>query len=161
MRSSRQKAARKSSAVGGKILWSYLAVAGLVVLMVLVIAGCAPAEEDLLPIDDPEEILPPPDEEPDEEPPAEEETIMITASPGVFNPDVITVQSGVTVNLVIENTGAENHTFTVDELGIDVLISPGTEEEITFTVDEAGVYEYYCAIPGHREAGMFGTLIVE
>jgi uncharacterized cupredoxin-like copper-binding protein len=29
----------------------------------------------------------------------------------------------------------------------------------TFTVEE-GTYEFYCSIPGHRESGMVGTLVV-
>ena len=44
----------------------------------------------------------------------------------------------------------------------------GASEEVTdgasteFTVDlPAGTYEYYCTVPGHRQAGMVGTLTVK
>ena len=32
--------------------------------------------------------------------------------------------------------------------------------ELSVALD-AGAYEFYCAIPGHREGGMEGTLTVE
>jgi plastocyanin len=39
-------------------------------------------------------------------------------------------------------------------------VSDGGVSEITVTL-EPGTYEYYCAVPGHRQAGMVGTLTVE
>jgi uncharacterized cupredoxin-like copper-binding protein len=30
-----------------------------------------------------------------------------------------------------------------------------------FTPTTTGTYSFYCGVPGHREAGMVGTLIVE
>ncbi len=60
----------------------------------------------------------------------------------------------------ITNTGATLHDFTIAELNIKVDLQPGT----TTTVDidaPAGEYEYYCSVPGHKEAGMVGKLIVE
>ncbi len=33
--------------------------------------------------------------------------------------------------------------------------------ELIFQATEAGQYEFYCSVPGHREAGMVGTIIIE
>ena len=36
----------------------------------------------------------------------------------------------------------------------------GTNASVIFTPTEAGVYEFACTLPGHKEAGMVGKLIV-
>ena len=54
---------------------------------------------------------------------------------------------------------SEFHTFTVDDLGIDVAIDTGDTETLTFTFDKAGEYELIC-IP-HGALGMVGTITVE
>jgi uncharacterized cupredoxin-like copper-binding protein len=35
---------------------------------------------------------------------------------------------------------------------------PGQTVTGAFTIDEPGTYQVYCSIPGHRQAGMTGTL---
>ena len=50
------------------------------------------------------------------------------------------------------------HTFTIDELGISLIVPVGGERDITFTAPP-GVFEYYCGVPGHR-AQMNGALTV-
>jgi len=41
-----------------------------------------------------------------------------------------------------------------------VLTQDGVTTRVTFTPKTAGTYTYYCAIPGHTEAGQIGSLIV-
>ncbi|HEV2129256.1 MAG TPA: c-type cytochrome [Thermomicrobiales bacterium] len=71
------------------------------------------------------------------------------------------VAPGSTITAV--NAGSLEHNFTVDELGIaEDLPTDGTNVTITIPEDaEPGQYEFYCSVPGHREGGMVGTLIVE
>lgn len=122
-----------------KNLLRYLLPAVLVVLISLFLIGCAPADVD--------------------EPPAEV-MVEMEAGNGYFSPDMITVAQGQTVRVTIENVGDIVHTFTIDELDVHVSLDPGEQQEISFTPVEAGNYEYYCSEPGHREAGMFGNLVV-
>ncbi len=76
----------------------------------------------------------------------------------LFNPADITVKVGETVTLKL-TSGNEFHSFTVDELGIDVEVDAGTTEETTFTFSDAGTYELIC-IP-HESLGMVGKIIVQ
>ncbi|HEV2106688.1 MAG TPA: cupredoxin domain-containing protein [Thermomicrobiales bacterium] len=77
-----------------------------------------------------------------------------------FNPNEFTIPANTDVTVHLPNNGAAPHTFTIDELGIDVELAPGEEQMITINAP-AGTYEYYCAVPGHAEAGMVGTMTVE
>lgn len=90
-----------------------------------------------------------------------EVTDTVTAdSPNSFDVDELTVAPGDTLEYV--NDGGIFHDFVVDELGIDAEAEVG--ESTTFTIPEdaePGEYEFYCSVPGHAEAGMVGTLIVE
>ena len=53
----------------------------------------------------------------------------------------------------------EFHTFTVDDLGIDVSIDGGATETLVFTFDQPGTYQLIC-IP-HEALGMVGTITVQ
>ncbi|MBA2598015.1 MAG: cupredoxin domain-containing protein [Chloroflexia bacterium] len=75
-----------------------------------------------------------------------------------FEPKEIEVPSDTEITILLPNLGASLHNFSIDALDISVDIAPGATEEVTFTAPE-GEYEYYCNVPGHKEAGMVGTLI--
>jgi cytochrome c oxidase subunit 2 len=77
-----------------------------------------------------------------------------------FNPNEFSIPANTDVTVTINNTGAAPHNFSIDDLGIDVDTAPGQTSTVTINAPP-GDYEYYCNVPGHREAGMVGTLHVE
>jgi nitrite reductase (NO-forming) len=83
--------------------------------------------------------------------------ITVTAKFATFEPATITVAKGQTVKLTVTSTDTR-HTFTIDELGIDIAVGAGQTATKEFTVEQAGTFAFYCAVPGHRGAGMEGTL---
>ncbi|MFN8594318.1 MAG: cupredoxin domain-containing protein [Thermomicrobiales bacterium] len=77
-----------------------------------------------------------------------------------FQPKEITIPSGKEVTLLLPNLGASPHNFSIDALNISVDIAPGETKEVKINAPE-GQYEYYCNVPGHKEAGMIGTLFAK
>ena len=72
------------------------------------------------------------------------------------------VTAGQPFSIQISNDGVLEHdiTFAGLEGQFGLHVQPGENDIATFSIDEAGEYVYYCTIPGHREAGMTGTLMV-
>jgi uncharacterized cupredoxin-like copper-binding protein len=81
-----------------------------------------------------------------------------------FDPATLTVKSGSPVHLTLNNTGALIHDWVIDDLDgkkVAVEAAGGKSAAIDFTPSKAGSYPFYCAQPGHKEAGMVGTLTVQ
>ena len=76
-----------------------------------------------------------------------------------FEPSEVTIPANTDVTVNLPNEGVTPHNFSIDALGIDVDIAPGATEQVVINAP-AGEYEYYCNVPGHKQAGMVGTLIV-
>ena len=85
--------------------------------------------------------------------------IEIESRAFLFTPDVFEVKAGEKVTVLVKSFG--NHNFSIDELGVNVPTLDGQTTKIEFTPKEKGVYRYYCSLPGHREAGQVGTLVVQ
>lgn len=70
------------------------------------------------------------------------------------------------VQVTFDNVGGAEHNFTIDEAFGDVKAVPPGGNTPPGETDEAelqmfaGSYVYYCSVPGHRSAGMEGTLTV-
>jgi len=78
-----------------------------------------------------------------------------------FNPTEMTIPANTDVTINLVNNGAATHNFNVESEGIHSGDYAGGQ---TGTVDinlPPGEYEYICNIPGHKEAGMVGKLIVQ
>lgn len=88
------------------------------------------------------------------------EAITVESYDIYFEPKEFTIPSDTNVTVTLPNEGVTLHNFAIDVLGIDVDIQPGATEEIVINAP-SGVYEYYCNVPGHKAAGMVGTLTVE
>ena len=115
------------------------------------------------------------DDEGSEEPAAEETTtedtgggdavtIMLAADPGgdlAFDQTELTAAAGeVTIELM--NESGIPHNVEVEGNGVEEVSETITEGSTSLTLTlEPGEYEFYCAVPGHREGGMEGTLTVE
>jgi plastocyanin len=93
-------------------------------------------------------------------------TLKIEADPGgelAYTTDTATAKAG-KVTVDFKNPQALTHDVQIEDAqGKDVggteLIASG---EDSTTVDlKPGTYHYFCSVPGHREAGMEGTLTVK
>ena len=78
------------------------------------------------------------------------EQTSLTAQPGKIQID-FTNDSPIGHDVVVEQDGKEVARSSV---------ITGSSEVVTFDA-KAGDYTYYCSVPGHREAGMEGTLRVK
>jgi len=84
-----------------------------------------------------------------------------TAAHHHFDQAELRARAGETVAIRLENQDAAGHSFDIDEFDLHVSMPPGQPALALFKVSTPGTYTFYCGVPGHREAGMVGTLIVE
>lgn len=78
-----------------------------------------------------------------------------------YDPKTITGVANKDVKITVTNEGAAVHNFNIDALNVKTKdLNPGESETVTVN-GAAGDYEYYCSIPGHKEAGMVGTLTLQ
>jgi glucose/arabinose dehydrogenase/plastocyanin len=86
-------------------------------------------------------------------------TVTVWSYDIYFDPDRVDIRADSDVRIELPNRGATLHNFTIDELGVSVDIEPGQTQEVTINAP-VGKYRYYCNVPGHQQAGMVGTLMV-
>jgi uncharacterized cupredoxin-like copper-binding protein len=92
--------------------------------------------------------------------PAEASAQTVTSFDIYFEPKEVTIPANTDVTFTLPNDGVSAHDFSIDELGIQVSLPPGETQSVVINAPP-GSYEYYCNVPGHKEAGMVGTLVVE
>ena len=72
----------------------------------------------------------------------------------------VTAAVGEDVAIVLTASDVE-HDFVIDEFDAHVVADAGETATGGFTAAAAGRFTYYCSVPGHRDAGMTGALVVE
>ncbi|MDR4305915.1 cupredoxin family protein [Chelatococcus sambhunathii] len=99
----------------------------------------------------------------------------------LFEPISITAKRGEQVRFVLRNEGQIDHEFMLatraenDRHAVAMRknpdmehdepngrrLAPGKSDEITWKFSKSGEFNFACLIPGHREAGMDGTVAVK
>ncbi|MGH2522562.1 MAG: cupredoxin domain-containing protein [Anaerolineales bacterium] len=89
------------------------------------------------------------------------QSVTIQGADIKYDITALTGKVGQPIKVTLQNTGALEHSFVIDELNVKIEgVQAGQSGEATFTPQSAGTYEYYCNVVGHKEAGMTGTLTV-
>ena len=92
---------------------------------------------------------------------ASTETISVHAKNFAFTPDTITAKPGIATIELTSDGGAHDFVFDGAYSGFQVEVS-GTGSTDSQKIDlKPGKYTFYCSLPGHRAAGMEGTLTVK
>jgi uncharacterized cupredoxin-like copper-binding protein len=98
-----------------------------------------------------------------------------------FEPSRIVVRKGEQIRFVMYNAGTEDHEFVLATAKENLkhaaamkknphmahrdpnamTLSPFDSGELLWKFSKAGTFEFGCLIPGHLEAGMHGTVVVE
>jgi len=91
-------------------------------------------------------------------------TLKLAADPAAlaFDKESLTAKAGM-VTIDFNNPSPIPHNVVIEENGKELAgFEPITEGEKSEAVDlKPGAYTFYCSVPGHREAGMEGSLTVE
>ena len=89
--------------------------------------------------------------------------VTLTATDAfAFTPNTITGKVGQPIHVtLVNNANGLVHSFVIDEFNVKLdNVQPKTSGEVTFTPTTAGTFQFYCDTPGHKAAGMVGTLTV-
>ena len=86
--------------------------------------------------------------------------LRLTASEFAFDQPTLRLDPGQHVHLSLQNRGVIQHNLHVEGSSATLQADPGTTAQGDFSFDRPGTYEFFCSIPGHKEAGMTGKLIV-
>jgi hypothetical protein len=88
-------------------------------------------------------------------------TGVVTAKYTKFVETSLIMKNGAVLGLFINNRDAVDHAFDVDSLGIHVQLPAHSTTAVAIKPGGPGRLQFYCGVPGHREAGMVGTINVE
>lgn len=88
-------------------------------------------------------------------------TTVLEAKDTKFGATALAAKAGETLGIVLINRDSIPHSFEVDALSVSVQMPANSTTIAAIAPTAAGTLEFYCAVPGHKEAGMVGAIVVE
>jgi len=99
----------------------------------------------------------------------------------IFIPNTLRVRKGEQIRFQLRNNGEVDHEFVVGTVEENLRhmkemeknpdmehddpnakrLKPKMTADLVWQFTKAGTFDFSCLIPGHRQAGMFGTIVVE
>ncbi|HMR98573.1 MAG TPA: cupredoxin domain-containing protein [Anaerolineales bacterium] len=111
-----------------------------------------------------------------------EKKVTLELTDFAFGPSSVTIPAGQPVLITLENKGVVEHDFVIEKIdasmgtmeggsemhhmggdsdfAVHAAVQAGGTASLELTVAEPGTYQFFCSVPGHKEAGMTGELIV-
>ncbi|MBV9600330.1 MAG: nitrite reductase, copper-containing [Chloroflexi bacterium] len=84
----------------------------------------------------------------------------MTATEFKFSPATLQVPLGKKITVQLFDNGTVEHDLTLDAYGVKIVADPGKTVSGEFTPTKPGTYDFYCSVPGHKEAGMRANFTV-
>jgi uncharacterized cupredoxin-like copper-binding protein len=88
-------------------------------------------------------------------------TGVLTVENTAFVETRLEVRDGEALGLFIANKDDIVHSFDIDSLDIHVQLPSNSTRAVAFKPSGPGTLEFFCAISGHKAAGMVGTIEIE
>jgi len=87
--------------------------------------------------------------------------VTVTAADLTFSPTELRLPAGRDVNLTLVNRGQVLHDLTIPALSVHIVAGPGESRTVGLRNLTPGRYEGFCSVPGHAQAGMRVTVVLE
>lgn len=107
------------------------------------------------------------------------EVVEVSTTSMAFSLKEMTLDKGQPYKVVLTNSDSLLHDFSIDKIPAKVKAEHGDKHDmggkkpdlhvsadagksgsVEFTPTKEGTYTFYCAVPGHKEAGMSGSLVI-
>jgi uncharacterized cupredoxin-like copper-binding protein len=86
---------------------------------------------------------------------------LVTVETMAFAETNLEMKNGEVLGLFITNKDTFGHSFDVDSLGIHVELPADSTSAVAIKPTGPGDLQFYCSVPGHKSAGMVGTISVQ
>lgn len=88
-------------------------------------------------------------------------TVEVKAKEFAFAPAQIAADAGERLRIKLVNNGSLSHNLHIKGDGKTETIQGNKSASVTFTVPDDGPVAFFCNVPGHKQAGMTGQVIVD